>query len=440
MAVQVPELWFPTGDTLVYLCSKDDAARYEPAFKISSLTLRRKSEFFAIALSQRWQDGEIVLKALLEKERAEYVLYFPPWEDAEDDPRQNITSEQEMITLSQQLLATRNLFAYLFGRSFVALEPPHEGNLLLDFIERLEMYILTTTRPPARITILTDVATYIRHKELDDPRTNPTRLLSTLLLSSRYTMPTIFTESFVHASGLYPTLTTHPLFPLLPPQIRQLLELSSFSIAAKVHTTTSLLTTLKFPELDLTAPRQRHRTRPTNDDNTRSAPLPTPAGWQRAFLALRAATIKYYTTLFRCGAWPPKKFTRGMVLQMHADFSAVHALLLAPPAPTEDTDPYRQLLLRVLEAYENRQPHPQTPSLPRLPKLPRQGSSQWNKKQSSEAAALVLLESYGVDVSSRASEGFVEVFKGLEREYGRGRTVTKSLEAREGRWCFVYVV
>ncbi|KAI5790245.1 hypothetical protein EDC01DRAFT_747332 [Geopyxis carbonaria] len=439
---KVNELWFPTGDTLIFLCSNAEAHRYAPSFRLSSSTLRRKSEFFSTALSDRWQEGTSAHRQLLASEAAQYILYFPPWEDdleATVDTRK-CASESDFHDLCRQLVATRNFFAYLFGRACVGLQPPNSGGLLSDFMDRMEMYILgpnlDVAGRPSRAQSLQDLEHWIRSKEIDDARNSPQRLVDILLIAERYQWVDIFTEAFVHAAGLYDSLLFLPEYALLPPATRQLLERASFAVKSRVRASLSAISTMTFPIL--TPARHTRRTR--GADRARAEPLEPPTAWYNAYKALQKATIKHYTALFR--SWPPRRFTRGMALQMHADFSALYDLLADTHAPANTTDEYRKLLARVLAIFTHAAEHtsPLPHAFPRLPQLPPEDSPAWNRKQSREAISVVLLDSYNTPTRAAAGNRLVDAFKEHERAYGAGRTVTKSVEAREGRWCFVYAV
>jgi len=438
LARQATELWFPTGDTLIYLCAKAEAHRYQPSFRLSGATLCRKSEFFAIALSARWQEHGESHRRLLAQEGAKYILYFPPWADfddaAEEADTRRLDSEADLHELLAQLVATRNFFAYLFGRHAVCLEDPLGASMLSDFMDRMEMYVLGSNADakarPTREQTLGEIEGWLRSRAIDDPRGAPQRLIDTLMVAERYQWTEIYTEAFVHGAGRYDLLCALPAFTFVSPATRQLLERASFSIKARVYATVDSLHTFTFPILSNLRPRRARR-----GSSSRPDAMGIPRAWRRAYERFRAWVVQYYTAIFRVRSWPPAHFSRGMILMLQNDFQALYELLV--DETPDRTDSYRRLLSQVLTDFDG-PGGGLAPALPRLPSLPPEGSPLRDRRHSREAISVVLLDSY--NVGAGGNNRFVEAFKEFERGYGTGKIVTKSIEAREGRWCLVYAV
>jgi len=436
-------LWFPTGDILIYLCSKSESHRYQPSFKLSASILRKKSEFFTTALSERWQEHSATHRQTLVKEGARYILYFPPWESSdesyEEEDSRNLKAEADFHDLLNQLVATRNFFAYLFGRPAVYLEDPLGGSLLSDFMDRMEMYVLGSNADikgrPTREQTLREIELWIRIKELDDSRKAPHKIIDTLLISERYQWTEIYTEGFIHASGRYDFIFNLSDFTLLSPSTKQLLERASYSIKARVRTTEASLSSFSFPILSSSRPRQSGTRRRRSDDMN----IEIPRAWRRSYSSFRKWVVQYYTAIFRVRSWPPAHFSRGMILMLQNDFKALYDLLIDDSANIDRDDHYRRLLSQVLTDF-NPFPFSGPPPLPRLPALPLETSPSHNRRQSREAISVVLLDSYNLLTTSSGGNKFVEAFKEFERDYGANRVVTKSVEAREGRWCLVVAV
>ena len=343
-------------------------------------------------------------------------------------------SEANFHELVNQLVATRNLFAYLFGRPTVCLEAPLGRSFLGDFMDRMDLYVISANRDiksrPSREHMLRKIEAWVREKELDDVRKAPHRIIDVLVVSERFQWPEVYTEAFTHGAGRYNFLKTLPDIHMLSPLTRQLLERASFDINSRVRNTEAALSAFKFPGiLELSRPK-RHQRSVRSSDST----FETPPAWRRAYLSFRKWTMAYYTDVFRVKSWPPARFTRGMILQLHNDFQALYELLV-DDAPDRN-DPYRRALERVLADFDAAvEPIP----LPRLPQLPAETSPQHNRRQSRDAISVTLLDSYNLGAGG-GSNRFVEAFKEFERAYGTERTVTKSVEAREGRWCLVFAV
>jgi hypothetical protein len=411
---------------------------------------------------------------MLEKEQARYILFFPPWEDDTGllDSRK-VDSESDFHQLLDQLVATRNFFAFMFGQPWVLLEDPLGPTMLSDFMDRMEMYVLglnsETKGRPSRERTLRDVELWVRNKDIDDARKSPRRIIDILVISERYRWAEIFTEAFVHGAGRYDLLLTFPNFNQIAAPTRQLLERASFSIKSRVSTVEYRLSAFTFPftsfrtrnrQKSRQKSHQKSRQRPNgrystrNDDATRAEPLDIPGGWYRAYLSFRKWVKKYYTTFFNVKSWPPARFTRGMILMLQTDFLALYELLVDHDGSSlPEGNPFRSMMSRVLSDFEKNSdaaaPSADFARFPVLPQLPPEDSPAWNKKQNREAISVVLLDSYNlIDVPSSSGDGagggggnrFVEAFKEFERDYGTGRTVTKSVEAREGRWFLVYAV
>lgn len=342
--------------------------------------------------------------------------------------------EEDYHELLNQLVATRNFFAYLFGRPSVCLEEPLGGSLLNDFMDRMEMYVLSSNRDvktrPTREQTLRDIEHWIRAKELDDVRKSPHRIVDILTVSERFKWPDIYVEAFTHGAGRYDFLATLPDIHSVSPRTRQLLERASFDIKSRVRTTEAALSSFKFPGiLEMSRPKHHRSSARSGDSN-----LEIPPAWRRAYLSFRKWTMAYYTRMFRVKSWPPARFTRGMILQLHNDFQALYELMV--DEDPERNDQFRRALERVLSDFDATE----TPiPLPRLPQLPSETSPLHNQRQSRDAISVTLLDSYNLGAGGGNNQ-FVEAFKEFERSYGTDRTVTKSVEAREGRWCLVFAV
>jgi len=418
---------------MIYLCSKSESRRYAPSFKLSGSTLCRKSEFFTSALSERWQEHNASHRRLLAKENAKYILYFPPWDDpSEEADTRRLDSESRLHYLLNQLVATCNFFAYLFGRHPICLEDSLGASMLSDFMDRMEMYVLgpnTDIRArPTREQTLSEIETWVRSKAIDDPRNAPHRLIDTLVISERYRWTDIYKEAFTHGAGRYDLLYSLQDFTFVSPATRQLLERAHFSIKARVQTTVDSLRTFTFPILSNLRPQRARR-------SSRTVAMDIPRAWRRAYEKFRAWVIQYYTAIFRVKSWPPAHFSRGMILMLQNDFQALYELLV--DESPDRMDSYRRLLSRVLTNFDSSSNR--AAALPRLPSLPPVDSPLRDRRQSREAISVVLLDSYNIGAGG-GNNKFVEAFKEFERSYGTGKIVTKSIEAREGRWCLVYAV
>jgi hypothetical protein len=413
-------LWFPAGDTLVYLCPKETAASHKPAFRVSAATLRRKAEFFTAALAERWQEHDESLREALRGEKAEYALFFPP----ELQPG-NVETQEEYEEFVAQMVGIRNFFAYLFSRPLVVLQ--NYTSVLGDLMERLEVYVL----PTARVPTLRAVESWIRSQELDDPRVGVHRIIDLLTVSEHYHWRKIFVETFIHAAGRYDAISGMSEFLLLTPATQLRLERESYAIKHRVSLVTASLRRWSFPILAASSKRSK----------TRAEPVAIPRAWRKAYVEFRRWTVEYYRVVFSVRSWPPPIFQRGMLLQIHSDFQALYELLVEHGSVDDSSDPYRQLLSRVLSDFERSLPGGREGARdvphPKLPELPQERSSSWNRRNTREAISVVLLDSYNPANNENA---FVAKFKEFERSYGEGRTVTRSVEAREGRWCFVYAV
>jgi hypothetical protein len=279
------------------------------------------------------------------------------------------------------------------------------------------MYILTPATPARRSEVIKDLEIWIRDKRLDDPRLSAERIMDSLLISERYQWKSTYEEAFIHAAGRYDQLVSHPSYTFLSPATRQILERACYFVKARVSNTTNALDTLQFPLFNQQPSSRRRGTSPSE----------VPPAWRKAFQEFRKFVQAYYCGTFKIRSWPPAVWTRGMVMQIDTDFSALYNLLL--DQDPDRNDRYRHLLLQQIEKYST--------ELPRLPELPPEGSLLRDRRQTRESIGVLLMDSYNLINDPNL---FVEAFKEMEREYGTGRTVTKSVESREGRWCLVVAV
>ncbi|KAF3128757.1 hypothetical protein TWF569_004725 [Orbilia oligospora] len=309
-----PELWFPDGDTLVYLSdkfskSKEDQPFKQPSFRIRSSVLRATNSPFLIgslydyddlpqsptsissSLMSAEQDIQSVpSNASRDLEGIAHELHFPA-------PRSN-----DRAAIYRHHATTRNFFAVLFNRSLVGTS---FGQTLLDLAERMELYM-----PPGHDNI-GDLVRYLTRKEFDDVRNMPDLAAGTLMFAEKYRLADLYRESFVHCVGMTNRLELLSDYQQISPITRTLIDRASLHTQVRAENCDNLLVHGQFafpdmwPHMSAGYPPARH-----------------------AFDRFQKFLAKHYQGRF--GSWPPggEKFGRLLYQQLQRDFNALYDFLV----------------------------------------------------------------------------------------------------------------
>ncbi|KAF3938828.1 hypothetical protein ABW19_dt0205683 [Dactylella cylindrospora] len=308
-----PELWFPDGDTLVYLSdkfskSKEDQQFRQPAFRIRSSVLRATNSPFLIGSLYDYDDLPQSPTSMSSLMSAEQEIHSIPSHSSRDlegiahelhfpAPRSN-----DKAAIYRHHATTRNFFAVLFNRSLVGTS---FGQTLLDLAERMELYM-----PPGHDNI-GDLMRYLTRKEFDDVRNMPDLAAGMLIFAEKYQMSDLYKECFVHCVGMMNRLELSIDYQHISPLTRALLDRANLDIQVRTGKCDNMLVHGQFsfnemwPHMSAGYPPARH-----------------------AFDRFQKFLAKHYQGRF--GAWPPggEKFGRLLYQQLQRDFNALYDYLV----------------------------------------------------------------------------------------------------------------
>ncbi|KAI9834693.1 MAG: hypothetical protein M1826_000095 [Phylliscum demangeonii] len=324
-----PELWDPTGDTLVYLGHElHGTGRPNASLRIhSSVLLETGSAFFLTILREGAVDtvDYALPPTPVSPSRSPAITRSPdrgrpptPPRSQESLPEAEPAVRYELFfpapgeaTKLEQLrhhLTTRNVFGLLFLKPLVGL---NLYQALLDLHERLQMY-LPAAADSAGLMIDAVVAL-----GLDDIRNDPGSAAGLLAWSEG---PGVrwregWREGFVHCSGMYGRVKFAPELRDVSHATRVLLDRASLEIHVRVQQAADRLATFDFADLW----------------PTQSAAMP-PA--RQSFDRFRRFLIKHYAAVF--WAWPPLPrfgtadiwLTRDVVVRLQRDCGALYDYLV----------------------------------------------------------------------------------------------------------------
>ncbi|KAF3922555.1 hypothetical protein ABW21_db0206870 [Orbilia brochopaga] len=324
-----PELWFPDGDTLVYLSdkfskSREDQPFRQPSFRIRSSVLRATNSPFLIGSLYDYDDlpqspssmssslmsadpdnSPIPSNQGRELEGIAHELHFPA-------PRGN-----DRAAIYRHHATTRNFFALLFNRSLVG---STFGQTLLDLAERMDLYM-----PPGNDNV-EDMLRYLTRKEFDDIRNVPDLAAGMLIFAEKYRLPDLYKESFVHCVGMMNRLELSLDYQQISSITRAHLDRANLNIQVRTDKCDNLLVHGQFafndmwPHMSAGYPPARH-----------------------AFDRFQKFLVKHYQGRF--GSWPPagEKFGRLLYQQLQRDFDALYDFLVdkdvmwEPAAPSSSS-------------------------------------------------------------------------------------------------------
>ncbi|KAF3922610.1 hypothetical protein AA313_de0206971 [Arthrobotrys entomopaga] len=320
-----PELWFPDGDTLVYLSdkfskSKEDQPFKQPSFRIRSSALRSTNSPFLIGSLYDYDDlpqsptsmsssmmsagndaGSNPSNGNWDLEGIAHELHFPA-------PRSN-----DKAAIYRHHATTRNFFAVLFNRSLVGTT---FGQTLLDLAERMELYM-----PPGHDNV-GDLLKYLTRREFDDIRNMPDLAAGMLNFAEKYRLVDLYKESFVHCVGMMNKLELSVDYQEISSITRAQLDRASLNIQVRTDRCDNLLVHGQFtfpeiwPYMSAGYPPARH-----------------------AFDRFQKFLVKHYQSRF--GSWPPvgEKFGRLLYQQLQRDFNALYDFLVDKDVVWEPSAP-----------------------------------------------------------------------------------------------------
>ncbi|CAZ83278.1 unnamed protein product [Tuber melanosporum] len=382
----------------------------------------------------------------------------------------------------QRLIDARNLFAFLncnFLVGTVDREMPF--HILQKVFEMLQGPTSPTLRHEDQLDAnglgTTAMAEsnflhYVGALTIDDLRNDDDAIVEALILAERWRCSVLYHEGFVHACGRWEEIKDHPGFAQVSERTKKRLDRASIDMHnVRIASVSGRLSNFDYPSIF-----------------TGDGKYPEYKPWRLAFDAMRKHTLSYYKHVY--GSWPPRAGKRGkgggysetgglnrVVLQrVYNDFSALYDLVVdrewihgerihfetlyssdGDDAGAREKEESARTTIRKIQQTYDQSGMPVQPSmpfdLPRLPYIPatppptanskpaKKSKSKSSKKLKGNELGSVLRNSYNQDSFRRQPPNeFAEMFKQLEQEFGNGKTVEDLIDARRGRWLFIYCV
>ncbi|MCJ1393854.1 hypothetical protein MMC18_006730 [Xylographa bjoerkii] len=304
-AVQDPELWFPSGDCLVHFYERGQSRRGASLrlllADIESSNCRPLLERCcaypvpespAETVSSSSDDGGYFSNP---SSTGKYELYIPA--------PAHLNREEAL----QYHLTTRNFFAWMFEKPIVG----HRlGDALISLLDRMNEF-----RPDTEEN-LDDILAYIDNLSYTDFRDCPDHALAILNFAEAFENRELWTDAFVHCSGMNDELVTSTEF-------------------MSISKTTKALITRAHLEMDIRLERAGKSLSTFLEDEISSSYLGLPIEAQKHLERFRSFLISFYVQ--KNGYWPPASINRkgstfpnSTFRTMYFDFRSLYEYLVDP--------------------------------------------------------------------------------------------------------------
>jgi hypothetical protein len=197
---QDPELWFPDGTCLVHLYGRGQSKR-GPAFRLPlSVLLEAKCR----PLLDRFMAQDLNESPISEFSSSEDGSYFG---QPQNSGRVELyipappAAEREEAFLYHT--ATRNFFAWVFGRSLVG---THLGGALVGLLNSMNEFRSTDQDN------IQAIMEYMDEEGYADMRNHPDHALGVLFFAEHFQFRDLWIDAFVHATGMHDRLHLSPGF------------------------------------------------------------------------------------------------------------------------------------------------------------------------------------------------------------------------------------
>lgn len=429
-----------------------------------------------------------------EDENLAYKLYYPaldlnPKTTAPTKGKKHKHSNSNASDDSlQHLVDARNLFAFLsytFLVSTLHRETPFQ--IMEKIYKQLQGPISPQLHPedhsPMDMNVSRRISTaeshflyFVDELKIDDIRNDDDAIVEALIMGERWKCQRLYREGFVHACGRWDDIKDHPGCAYVSQVTKSRLDRASIDLhQIRLQNVTTRLTSFDYPSVWVGDGR-----------------YPEFKPWKAGFDAMRKFTLSYYKNVY--GSWPPKAGKHGkgggftetgglnrMVLRrVYEDFCAIYDLLVdrewihgdrirfeanyssegEEGMEQRSKEEHARTTMRKImsdfdQSYVPVQPgipfdQPRLPYIPPTPPTTADGLKKKKKKSSkprsqkklkSDELAAVLVSSYNSDaLNPQYPNQFVAAYQKLEHDFGSGRNLDDIVEARRGRWVFMYCV
>ena len=493
----MPELWHDSGDTKISLHPQD--SNYGPSFKLDATTFASSRKLTSLAYgdnasnqpSDRTVESHVQRLSIAPSKLQVNETAMDGGsqgsrtfgENHEDVQKQDLhiylplplqadlTSAKSKLTTDdmEQLIAVRNVFAFLSGQPLVATsQSPSIYSIFLKIANFLQRYDFSNfDGSTLGEEAATNFSNYIRDFKLSDVRSSREKTLEALILGERLRSRALYDEGFVHAVGKYGEIMKlkSPLYYLITDITAKKLERADLDLNARLRTVRARLQDFDFPSLFAGI---------ANSSSSSVSRTIRFKAWKSSFLAMRKHVLGFYRQ--RYGAWPPsarsKKnefeesgLNRILLREVYSDFSDLYDALVnrssvttrSGSSATEEIEDDRQKIInqalrQVMDEYDRSSPPVQPPipfDTPLLPSLAttRRDFASWDagkqrkehgKKLGDDEINKTLMQSYNRDIIN--STLFLQTFMDYERRTAHGKSIDEIVDLRNGQWLFMYAV
>lgn len=440
------------------------------------------------------RDQSVQQREIDEDESLAYKLYYPALElnpkaaaptKGKKHKRSSSSASDDSL---QHLVDARNLFAFL---NYTFLVSTLQRETSFQIMEKIYKQLQGPTSPqlhpedhsPMDVNVSRRITTaeghflyFVDELKIDDIRNDDDAIVDALIMGERWKCQRLYREGFVHACGRWEDIKDHPGCAYVSQVTKSRLDRASIDLhQIRLQNVTTRLTNFDFPSVWVGDGR-----------------YPEFKPWKAGFDAMRKFTLSYYKNVY--GSWPPKagKYGKGggftetgglnrMVLKrLYDDFCAVYDLLVdrewihgdrirfeanyssegEEGVEQRSKEQHSRTTMRKImsdfdQSYVPVQPgipfdQPRLPYIPPTPPSTADGLKKKKKKSSkprsqkklkSDELAAVLKSSYNGDaLNPQYPNQFVTAYEKLEHDFGSGRNLDDIIEARRGRWVFIYCV
>lgn len=439
-------------------------------------------------------DQSVAQEEIAEDENVAYKLYYPVLElnpkaatPTKGKKHKRLSSNASDDSL-QHFVDSRNLFAFL---SYTFLISTLHRESPFQIMEKVFKLLQGPTSPqlhpedhsPMDVNVSRRISTaeghflyFVDELKIDDIRNDDDAIIEALIMGERWKCQRLYREGFVHACGRWDDIKDHSGCAYVSQVTKSRLDRASIDLhQIRLQNVATRLPNFDFPSVWVGDGR-----------------YPEFKPWKAGFEAMRKFTLCYYKNVY--GSWPPKAGKHGkgggftetgglnrMVLKrLYDDFCAVYDLLVdrewihgdrirfeanyssegEEGIEQRSKEEHARTTMRKImsdfdQSYMPVQPgipfdQPRLPYIPPTPPSTAEGLKKKKKKSSkprsqkklkSDELTAVLKNSHNSDaLNPNDPNEFVAAYEKLEHDFGSGRNLDDIIEARRGRWVFMYCV
>lgn len=355
---------------------------------------------------------------------------------------------------TESLVAVRNLFAFLMGRSLVATQRcPTIFEIFLNISKQLKSHEFSNVDGSSFGQVVTaNFDAYIDEFELADVRSSNEKTVESIVLGERMKNVKLYNEAFTHAAGKYDSIQKDnpSSLSMVSPMTINRLGRAVLNLEKHTEIVSQTLEGLEFPSLFTGIMSSRGERKTTNFGH-----------WRDSFYATRKWYINFYKGRYK--RWPPRTSRTGaspnrpILRDLYHDLCSVYDLLVDRTTRnnSEDTsgdnldsvEPRARAVRQIFGEYDRSSP-PVKPSIPYdvplIPSLLESGSGDSKKDEKATARRIkddemskILAASHNQDAETLE---FVEAFKEMERRAAHLRKIGEVKDNRMGQWIFIYAL